>query len=44
MAKISVSNLTFCYEGSFDNIFEQVSFSVDTDWKLGFIGDRKSVV
>lgn len=38
MAKISVSNLTFCYEGSFDNIFEQVSFSVDTDWKLGFIG------
>ena len=38
MSKISVSNLTFCYEGSFDNIFEQVSFSVDTDWKLGFIG------
>ncbi|MBD5459056.1 MAG: ABC-F family ATP-binding cassette domain-containing protein [Lachnospiraceae bacterium] len=38
MAKISVSNLTFCYEGSFENIFEQVSFSVDTDWKLGFIG------
>ena len=38
MAKISVSNLTFCYEGSPDNIFEQVSFSIDTDWKLGFIG------
>ncbi|MCM1173741.1 MAG: ATP-binding cassette domain-containing protein [Blautia sp.] len=38
MARISVSNLTFCYEGSSDNIFEQVSFSVDTDWKLGFIG------
>lgn len=38
MAKISVSNLTFCYEGSSDNIFEQVSFSIDTDWKLGFIG------
>ncbi|MCM1253534.1 MAG: ABC-F type ribosomal protection protein [Clostridium sp.] len=38
MAKINVSNLTFCYEGSFDNIFENVSFSVDTDWKLGFIG------
>lgn len=38
MAQINVSNLTFCYEGSFDNIFENVSFSVDTNWKLGFIG------
>ena len=38
MAQISVSNLTFCYEGSFDNIFEDVSFVIDTDWKLGFIG------
>ena len=38
MAQISVSNLTFCYEGSYDNIFENVSFSLDTDWKLGFIG------
>lgn len=38
MAQINVSNLTFCYEGSFDNIFENVSFSIDTDWKLGFIG------
>ncbi len=38
MSKISVSNLTFCYEGSFENIFEQVSFCIDTDWKLGFIG------
>ena len=38
MAQINVSNLTFCYEGSFDNIFEEVSFSIDTNWKLGFIG------
>lgn len=38
MAQISVSNLTFGYEGNFDNIFENVSFSIDTDWKLGFIG------
>ena len=38
MARINVNNLTFCYEGSFDNIFENVSFSVDTNWKLGFIG------
>ena len=38
MSLLQVSDLTFCYEGSFDNIFEEVSFSVDTDWKLGFIG------
>ena len=28
MARISVTNLTFCYEGSFDNVFEDVSFSM----------------
>lgn len=38
MAQIHVSNLTFAYEGSFDTIFENVSFSIDTNWKLGFIG------
>ena len=38
MAQINVSHLTFSYEGSFDNIFEDVSFSVDTDWKLGLLG------
>lgn len=38
MAQINVSNLTFYYDGSFDNIFEKVSFSIDSNWKLGFIG------
>lgn len=38
MAQICVSDLTFCYEGSFAPVFENVSFSVDTNWKLGFIG------
>ena len=38
MSQINVSNLTFAYEGSYDNIFEQVSFQLDTDWKLGFTG------
>ena len=38
MSQISVNHLTFYYEGSYDNIFEDVSFSLDTDWKLGFIG------
>ena len=38
MSLINVTNLTFAYEGSFDNIFENVSFQIDTDWKLGFTG------
>ena len=38
MSLINISNLTFGYEGSFDNIFENVSFQIDTDWKLGFTG------
>lgn len=38
MSQINVSDLTFYYEGSYDNIFENVSFQIDTDWKLGFIG------
>lgn len=38
MAQINVNHLTFYYDGSFDNIFEDVSFSIDTNWKLGFIG------
>ncbi|MCL2499588.1 MAG: ABC-F type ribosomal protection protein [Defluviitaleaceae bacterium] len=38
MSLINVSNLTFAYEGSYDTIFENVSFQMDTDWKLGFTG------
>ena len=38
MSQINVNNLTFYYDGSFDHIFENVSFSIDTNWKLGFIG------
>ena len=38
MAQIQVSNLTFTYDGSPDSVLENVSFNIDTDWKLGFIG------
>ncbi|AWB44653.1 Lsa family ABC-F type ribosomal protection protein [Paenibacillus sp. CAA11] len=38
MSLIQVSNLTFAYDGSYDNIFENVSFQIDTNWKLGFTG------
>lgn len=38
MSLIKVTNLTFAYDGSYDPIFENVSFQLDTDWKLGFTG------
>ena len=38
MSTIDVKNLTFAYEGSCANIFENTSFRIDTDWKLGFTG------
>ena len=38
MSLISINNLTFGYDGSYNNIFENVSFNIDTDWKLGLIG------
>lgn len=38
MSMIKVEELTFSYPGSFDTIFENVSFQIDTDWKLGFVG------
>ncbi len=38
MSLIQVRNLTFAYDGSYDNIFENVSFQIDTAWKLGFTG------
>ena len=38
MSLINVSNLTFAYDGSYETIFENVSFQLDTNWKLGFTG------
>ena len=38
MSMIKVEGLTFSYPGSYDDIFENVSFTIDTDWKLGFVG------
>ena len=38
MSMIKVSNLTFNYESHPDYIFKDVSFIIDTNWKLGFIG------
>lgn len=38
MSMIKIENLTFSYPTSYDNIFEDVNFQIDTDWKLGFVG------
>ena len=38
MSIISISNLTFAHEGSYENIFENVSLNLDSSWKLGIIG------
>jgi len=38
MSLINISNLTFSYDNSYDEIFSDVSFQIDTDWKLGFCG------
>ncbi|WP_124066484.1 ribosomal protection-like ABC-F family protein [Clostridium sp. E02] len=38
MSMIQVKDLSFTYEGSSEPVFERVTFQIDTDWKLGFIG------
>ena len=38
MSMIKVENLTFAYPRGRDYVFENVSFQIDTDWKLGFVG------
>lgn len=35
---INISNLTFCYDGSYDDIFKNLSISIDTDWRIGLVG------
>ena len=38
MSSIRVENLTFAYPSSIENVFDDVSFQIDSDWKLGFVG------
>lgn len=38
MSLIQVTGLTFTWPGSYDPIFENVTFSLDSAWKLGFTG------
>ena len=38
MAQINIQNLTFGSDGASENVFENASFSFDTNWKIGLIG------
>ncbi|MBO5104448.1 MAG: ATP-binding cassette domain-containing protein, partial [Ruminococcus sp.] len=38
MSMIKIDNLTFSYETSYGNIFENVNLLIDTDWKSGLVG------
>ena len=38
MSRIQVEHLTFSYPSGWDTIFDDVSFQIDTDWRLGFVG------
>ncbi len=38
MSMIRIENLTFHYPSSFDPVFENANFQIDTEWNLGFVG------
>ncbi len=38
MSVIQISNLSFTYPGSYTPVFSNISFSMDTDWRLGLVG------
>ncbi|HIT90233.1 MAG TPA: ABC-F type ribosomal protection protein [Candidatus Merdenecus merdavium] len=38
MSDIIVNQLSFSYDNSYHEIFKNVSLTINTDWKLGFIG------
>ena len=38
MASISISNLSFTYEGSSEAVFSSLTLQLDSDWRLGLIG------
>lgn len=38
MGLLEVKNLTFSYDNQIENVFDNISFQIDTNWKLGLIG------
>ena len=35
MAMLHCTDVTFAYEGSYDDVFSHLTFQVDTRWRLG---------
>ena len=42
MSIIHVSNVSFSYEGSHHTVFDRVTFQIDSNWRLGLIGENGS--
>lgn len=38
MSLIQANHLQFTYDGSYDPVFQDVSFRIDTGWRLGLVG------
>lgn len=38
MSLIDIKGLTFSYDGGSETVFDDVSFTIDTDWRTGLIG------
>ncbi len=38
MSLIQISDLSFAYDGGLEPVFEHVTLSLDTDWRLGLVG------
>ena len=38
MSLIQITDLTFAYDGSWDNVFEHANLQLDTGWRLGLVG------
>lgn len=38
MSMIEINHLTFAYDGSYDNVFEDLTLRLDTSWRLGLVG------
>ena len=36
--QLSIRDVTFAYEGSYENVFDHLTVNLDTSWRLGLIG------
>jgi len=38
MSIIQVNHISFTYPGSYEPVFTDLTFAMDTDWRLGLVG------